>query len=640
MDKTVKIFISYHKNSTLLKNEVLEPIEVGADLKNQHEKMLQDNSNDNISKKNENFCELTAQYWAWKNCDFDYIGFMHYRRHLNFSDKIYDENVWGLIEDEVLNKNYIKKYSLEAQNIKNLVEKYDIVTVKPWNVQNAGSKNNYDHYKNSDKKLKIKDYDKALEILSNKYPDFVQDIKSYNESELGYYTNIFIMKKEHFNSYCTWLFDILFELEKQIDTTKYNKEEKRVFGYISEWLFGIYITHIKRTTDLKIKELQRTLVKNCDFIQNNDAINICFATDNNYIQHLGAAIASILKNTKTKKQIDFYVLNDGSLKNKNKKKLKNLEKLKNEVSINFLNIDGKIFKNFYLMEKSHFTYATYYRYLIPDILDEISKVIYLDCDIVVVDDIEKLHSIFLEDDYIAATSDILSIENKLRLNLQNYYNAGVLLMNLEKMRKNNISKKLIKATKKYENIIKWQDQDIINLVFQNKIKNLDLAWNFQYFYDDSEVDFERKEFEAAKKNPKIIHFVGHIKPWDTYSMRPYEKEYFKYLKLTPWKNFCYKHAFKSFLKSMLNKKNTNRYVIVSFLGFKFKKIRKFQLLRNDIKKLQKEIWKLHKENQKLLQSNKDIKQTVFDIYLDNLILKREFEPYNIKKYLTIHRQLS
>ena len=164
MKPKIKILIAYHKPSSLLKSEIFEPIFVGSELKNDDwllNNAVADNKGNNISNKNESFCELTAQYWAWKNCDCDYIGFMHYRRHLNFSDKIYDENVWGLIEDEVLNKNYIKKYSLEAQNIKNLVEKYDIVTVKPWNVQNAGSKNNYDHYKNSDKKLKIKDYDKA-----------------------------------------------------------------------------------------------------------------------------------------------------------------------------------------------------------------------------------------------------------------------------------------------------------------------------------------------------------------------------------------------------------------------------------------------------------------------------------------------
>lgn len=584
MQDNIKIFLSYHKPSTLLKSEIFAPIHVGRELAKKDsvnyqwmlDNMIGDNTGDNISEKNPNYCELTAQYWAWKNVDCDYIGFMHYRRHLNFNlEKKYDESCWGLSEEEYLNLLYIDKYGLNDENLKQVIPQYDIITVNPWDVKNAGSKNNYNHYKTADAKLHIEDYDKALNILINKYPDYKEDIEKYNNSELGYYTNIFVMKKSLFNDYCNWLFGILFELEKQTDISNYDYQEARIYGYISEWLFGIYMTHLKRTTDLKVKELQRTVVNNTDIIQDSNNINICFATDNenNYLQHLGVAIASILKNTQTKKTIDIYLLNSGKIKKKDIKKIKQVTKIKENVNLYPVKIDKQIFDNFFMLPNSHFALATYYRFIIPSMLNNLSKLIYLDCDLVVKDDIENLYNIDLDDYYVAGVQDLIGRCNQQRLKLDktNYYiNAGVLLMNLEKMRKEDVSNKLIKCSIEKKDEIYWLDQDILNIVMEGKIKYLDLAWNLQYFYPGEKVDYEPEVFKKALENPKIIHFIGHIKPWDILSNRPNEKEYFKYLKYTPWKNFAIKHSILSFIKSMYNIQKTTKYKYFSILGIKIK----------------------------------------------------------------------
>lgn len=597
MNKNIKIFLSYHKPTTLLKNEIFTPIHVGRELANNNpnlkwmlDNMIGDNTGDNISSKNPNYCELTAQYWAWKNYECDYIGFMHYRRHLNFLiDKHYPENKWGLSEDNLLNQFYIEKYGLDEENLRTVISQYDILTVNPWSVKNAGSKNNYDQYKSADSKLHIEDYNKALKILKEKYPQFAEDVESYNNSEYGYYTNIFVMKKEIFNDYCSWLFDILFEVEKQTDISNYDFQEARIYGYISEWLFGIYITHLKRTTDLKIKELQRTVVHDCDVVQNDDNINICFSSSNQYMQHLAVSITSVLKNTKTSKNIDIYVLNNGGLTTKNKKKLSSLAKLKDNVHIYFLTVDKTIFENFFMQKKSHFSQETYYRYVIPKMLNNLNKLIYLDCDLVVNADIEELYNTKLNENYIAAVQDVIGRDNQKRLKLDtnNYYcNAGVLVMNLEKMRNDDIQSKLIKCTEERKAEIWWLDQDVINIVLEGKIKYLDLAWNLQYFYPGEYMDFDVEQFEQAKKNPKIIHFIGHIKPWNILSSRPFEKEYFKYLKMTPWKNFCIKHSILSFLKSLFCIKNTTGYKYIYILGFKIRKKRNVNLLINQITKMQ------------------------------------------------------
>ena len=584
-----KILISYHKPSSILESDILTPIEVGRAMKNNNEyicNMIGDNTGENISDKNKNYCELTAQYWAWKNQDKldypDYIGFMHYRRHLNFNvENKFNENKFGLIENRNLDDFYIEKFKLNDKQILKLIDKYDIITANPWDVRNVGSKNTYNHYETSNSKLHIKDYKKALDILTEKYPEYREDIEIYNESAFGYFTNIFIMKKDLFNQYCEWLFDILFQLEKEVDISNYNYQEARIFGYISEWLYGIYIFHLKRTTNLKIKDLQRTSISNSDIIQNQNNINICFSTDNNYAQHLGVAIASVLKTTKTKKGIDIYVLIDRNFKKKNKKKLKRIERLKKNSTINFITIDESLFKNFPLLSDQHFTIPTYYRYIIPKLLNKINKLIYLDCDLIVKEDIEKLYNIDIGENYIGAVQDTLCYENQKRLNLikgKYYCNAGVLILNLKKLRKDNIPEKLIKWTQKNATRIKWLDQDVINCVLEDGIYYLDLGWNFQHFPGDI-IRFEKEEFNRVKKHPKIVHYIGYIKPWDCTIGRLYGYLYFQYLLFTPWKYkiiiyFIKKiiYLIKKILQNIFSIRNDNRktHKILTILGLKFK----------------------------------------------------------------------
>ena len=633
----VKILVAYHKPTELLKNDVFQPIHVGRDIAKSNittdeqkqnyqwmiDNLIGDDTGDNISAKNPNYCELTAQYWAWKNLSEldnpDYIGFMHYRRHLNFNvDKEYNENKWGTIDNNYLDGFYIEKYGLNEENIKNVVGKYDIITVNPWNVKNAGSKNNYDHYATSDPKIHIKDYDLTLKILQKKYPEYKADIKKYNESAEGYYTNIFIMKKDIFNQYCQWLFDILFEVEKEVDISNYDFQEARIFGYLSEWLFGIYMTHIKRTTKLKVKELQRTIINKFDFIQDNSSVNLCFSTDENYLQHLSVAIISILKNAHSRKQINIFILQCSSkIKKSHKKKIQQLQYMRPNTSINFVDIDKTIFQDFPLIEGTHFTQAMYYRYIIPELFINLNKVLYLDCDIVVKADISELYKIELNNNYIAAVQDMVGISNQIRLNLNKtgkcfYCNSGVLLMNLKLLRRDNVIEKLVNYTIKNKEKLMWPDQDVINVVMENKIKYLDLSWNLQYYYPETKTDYNENAFSKAIANPKIIHFIGYEKPWFINSHRPFKKEYFEYLKYSPWKKKKIK-SIQQYSKQLCQKifsiKNSQskKYKIITIFGVRIKFKRKLYPLECKIKQMQQQIYEL---NQQIKQLSSNDKRTV------------------------------
>ncbi len=131
----VKILVVCHKNTALLKSKILLPIQVGTALgKEKLENMLADDTGENISEKNPMYCELTAQYWAWKNLEADYYGFFHYRRYLNFSDRKYKEDRWGNVREDALSEAMKKKYALSDDKIETLVRDYDLIISEEKNV--------------------------------------------------------------------------------------------------------------------------------------------------------------------------------------------------------------------------------------------------------------------------------------------------------------------------------------------------------------------------------------------------------------------------------------------------------------------------------------------------------------------------
>lgn len=230
----VQIFVSYHKPFKLFKNKYLQPIHVGRDVflnkdtcDGDYQKIkkwllkntIGDNTSDNISLKNPNYCELTAQYWAWKNCNANYVGFCHYRR----------------------------LFDLNNSKISKLLNEYDIILPRIFTLDcTVREQYNRDHIK--------EDLDKTLEIIASKYPDYMEDAENVLNKKTIYFCNMFITNRELFNSYCEWLFDILFELEK-VTVISENKYQSRIFGFLSERLLNIFIEHVKRIDDIKICEV-------------------------------------------------------------------------------------------------------------------------------------------------------------------------------------------------------------------------------------------------------------------------------------------------------------------------------------------------------------------------------------------------
>ena len=194
---------------------------------------LGDNTGDNISAKNANYCELTGLYWAWKNLKYDYIGLCHYRRY--FAGK----NIHG---NDVENK---KATILKRQDYVKLLQKYEVILPVKRNYYIETVRSQYEHAHNK------RDLDETEKIIAEFYPEYSQAFTKVMGRTRLHILNMFVMKKQLFDEYCSWLFSILFVLEKRIDISSYNQYEARVYGFISERLLNVWL----EKQQLNVKEM-------------------------------------------------------------------------------------------------------------------------------------------------------------------------------------------------------------------------------------------------------------------------------------------------------------------------------------------------------------------------------------------------
>lgn len=251
-------------------------------------------------------------------------------------------------------------------------------------------------------------------------------------------------------------------------------------------------------------------------------INVCISCDDNYAQYAGVAAASILTNAKDDSELCFYIL-DGGISDDNKEKLLLLKSIK-PCEINFVKIDESLFED-YKQIKTHayLSLASYYRLKISTLLPQIDKIIYIDCDVVINKDLSGLFETLIDDSVAAGVKDINF--RMLRKN-PTYVNSGVLLMDLKKIKEQNIEKEFLEYTRKNIDTIKLGDQEIINAVLKGKIKILPDKWNVQ------SSNFTNRSIYT--NDPWIIHYVGKQKPWKFGNWNYYNEYYYRYLKLTPW----------------------------------------------------------------------------------------------------------
>lgn len=241
----IKLFVCCHQPTEVPKHPLLVPIQVGTALADQRfPGFLYDDTGENISDKNRSYCELTAQYWTWKNVDADYYGFFHYRRYLYPDGKAKRPyRIEKRPQAALLDK-------LGYKNFADIIQQYDLILPIGENmyipVREHYARASFHHRKD----LKL-----VEEIIKKYSPKYVSAMEEYLSGTFCYFGNIFIMRKAIFQDYCKWLFPILAEFDKRADFNSYNPQEIRVDGYLAERLLGIYCSCCK--SKLNVLELPR-----------------------------------------------------------------------------------------------------------------------------------------------------------------------------------------------------------------------------------------------------------------------------------------------------------------------------------------------------------------------------------------------
>ena len=235
-------------------------------------------------------------------------------------------------------------------------------------------------------------------------------------------------------------------------------------------------------------------------------IPIFLSCDNNYSPFVAATIASICDNTKS--NIDFNIL-DGGIDDINKQKILQLRKSFNNFSIEFIKVDlEKEFQNFKMV--TYISKAMYSRFLIPYVKPDIKKAIYLDIDLIVLKDISSFYNIDLEGYALGAIYD----ESHKDYNKDDpivpsdkyyYFNSGVLLLDCEIWRKNNIIKDLFYLEKIYRKINLHPDEAILNKFFDRNYKMIPRKYNF--------IDYYYQKAPLPKDDIVIRHYATEFKPW-------------------------------------------------------------------------------------------------------------------------------
>ncbi len=260
-------------------------------------------------------------------------------------------------------------------------------------------------------------------------------------------------------------------------------------------------------------------------------INLFFAIDDNYCPLLSASVHSILKNANKSYKYDIYVLHNG-IGDESQNIMKN--QIKDDATIEFVDmlrfIDMKEKLDVLadkLVTRDYYTKTTYYRLFIPNMFPNLDKALYLDVDIIVPGDISKLYNTDLENNLVGAVPDMAVqntpafidyVENALGVKAENYFNAGILLMNLKEMRAWGFEEKFINLLSTYSFRVA-QDQDYLNVLTSGRIKYVDNSWNVQ------PVPGNICKFDEIN----LIHYNMLWKPW-IYDNIDYSDIFWQYAK--------------------------------------------------------------------------------------------------------------
>lgn len=586
MSEKLKILISYHKPSELFKDEIYTPIHLGrvlamaenkdgkmseTDFKWLCKNMIGDDTGENISHLNHYFNEMTGVFWAWKNYDKlsnpDYIGFASYR--CLFSTKK-DSDTFLSPSQKTKQKPYYNFNDFsqfypskeESKTLQELTKNYDFITNIPVETKGYNIIEEYNSHHSLSQGHILNDFKLLEKLIEDNFSEYNKDFKEYIQGNKHYYTNMFVMKRKLFFKYCEFIFPILFKYHESIDYSNRNASQKRMF--ISERLTAVFYEKLIKSGKYRYTQLSVNTVYNPsltnkpDLAFDNHKIALVFAVDSAFLPYLYVALKSLIENSNPNSHYDICILNCGIDKNTQNNFFKEELRTQN-ISIRFVDIATLVGKT--LIENRNLFYTsnhiktpTYYRFFIPELFDKYERVVYLDTDMIFLNDVAQLYDIKLEGKMLAACRDLgiyyqmqtaneffrnYLIEKLEMKNVYNYFQAGLIIYDIKKCLNIDFTKLCLQKLSELKKPL-LHDQDVLNSCFEDKIQFLALKYNYTWnlaikFPDCAKcfADDIALEYKQAGLNPSIIHYCDSMKPWNNPFLEKSEF-WWSYARKTPY----------------------------------------------------------------------------------------------------------
>ncbi len=509
----IKIFVSHRidLDSETIDNPLYIPVRCGAVYDEREDvTMLGDDTGDNISEKRESFCEYTVMYWAWKNVNADYYGLCHYRRYLSFlNDDVPGAALrQGLLDS--MSKAQLERCGLtDVMNIRTKILKSDMTVPYEYTLKEAGVDPQVKTIKEFWLKdhrsyLRHEDFDNLLRLIKKYAPEYHSSAVEYTRGDSFYGFNCFVMKRDLFFKMCEFMFPIMFEFDRSLDKSNYSTTQMRAVGYLGEWLFSIFIYHIKKNGTISVLERQIVAFQNTEKtkplmpIQTNEAVTIVFsATDENRAM-IGVQIKSIMVHAHKNNFYDFIILHRSYDEDKWRTHLlkeddETVRKIVGEyenASVRFYDPKSELDR----LELRDFGERNYeemlYVIVVPWVLENYDKVIYMQDGMLAQTDVAELLQEDISSCCVGAVKDIffgaclngyvdgfreLSLK---KLKLSNYYNyvsIDILLFNLKRIRET--FKKANIFSMLESQLEKLNVSDIFNELYDGEVKFLSRSWN-------------------------------------------------------------------------------------------------------------------------------------------------------------------
>lgn len=276
--------------------------------------------------------------------------------------------------------------------------------------------------------------------------------------------------------------------------------------------------------------------------QEEKKMHLVASCNTQFVPHLAALWVSILDNCEDREYtFDFYIVDD-SIEDDCKETLREtLENFENFGSLTFLTIDKAIFKN--VVTSDRIPATAYFRIEIPELFRDknVEKVLYMDCDMIALTDITKLWETDLQDHILTAVEDAGFHQRLEKMGIKTksnrYFNSGLMLINVKKWLEENVTERVFQFIEENPEKLRFHDQDALNAILHDCWVPLHSRWNAQSYILKREIVNPRKkgeeEYEETRQQPAIIHFTGHIKPWNKKKKNVTAgKLYIKYSRMT------------------------------------------------------------------------------------------------------------